>query len=123
MYLCIINKNCMSKRILKVGDDIFYEKDGKFYNDIVADVLTTDEGVLYELVDYDWWCVTDSELLDESDERVQNYFCLKKDGIVKLSKVRSWLQSHARDYYESDVWSSFRDEDMVKDLCKAILYG
>ena len=113
----------MSKRILKVGDDIFYEKDGKFYKDIVADVLTTDEGVLYELVDYDWWCVTDGELLDESDERVQNYFCLKKDGIVKLSRVRSWLQSHARDYYESDAWSLFRDRDMVKDLCKAILYG
>lgn len=36
--------------------------------------------------------------------------------------VCGWLQSHATDYYESDGWSSFKDEDMIRDLCKAMLY-
>ena len=113
----------MSKKVLEVKDRIFYEKDGKFYQDAVAEVLTTDEGVLYALEDYYWWCVTEDELLDESDKRVQDCLCLQKDAFVKLSEIRSWLQYHARDYYEADEWSEFKDEDMIKDLCKEILYG
>ena len=108
---------------LKVGDRIFYQKNGEFYVDKIADILSTKEGILYELVDYDWWCVTEDELLDESDERVRDYMCMSKDGMVKLSDVRSWLSYNARSYYESDSWSSFKDEDMVKDLCKAMLYN
>lgn len=107
---------------LKKGNTIFYQKNGEFYIDKVADVLTTEEGTLYELVNDDWWCVTDDEILDETDERVKDYMSLKKDGMVELSKIRDWLTYHARDYYESDSWSQFKDEDMIKDLCKAMLY-
>ena len=107
---------------MKIGDKIFYQKNGEFYIDRVADIVKTDEGTLYELVDYDWWCVTEDEILDESDERVRDYVCLEKDGIVKLSRVRNWLNYHARDYYEADSWSLFKSEDMIKDLCKAMLY-
>ena len=107
---------------LKKGDRIFYQKNGEFFIDKVADILTTDEGSLYELVDDNWWCVTDDEILDESDYRVQNYMSMKKDKMVKLSDVREWLQYNARKYYESDSWSSFEDEDMIRDLCKSMLY-
>jgi hypothetical protein len=107
---------------MKIGDRIFYQKNGEFYIDRIADIIRTDEGTLYELVDYDWWCVTEDEILGESDERVRDYVCLEKDGLVKLSRVRNWLDYHARDYYESDSWSLFRSEDMIKDLCKAMLY-
>ena len=108
---------------LKIGDRIFYEKNGNFYDDRVADVLSTDEGTLYELVEDDFWCVAEDELVDESDERVRDILSLEKDGMIKLSCVRGWLQSHATDYYESDGWSNFKDENMIKDLCKAMLYG
>lgn len=47
---------------------------------------------------------------------------LVKDDMVKLSDVRDWLKCYARDYYESDSWSSFNDDDMIRDLCKAMLY-
>ena len=114
--------NVMNKKTLKVGDKIFYEKDGEFYQDIVTEVLTTDEGSLYSLKDYDWWVVTDNEILDESDKRVQRVLCKSKDKMVSLSEVRSWLRSHARNYYESDSWSSFKDEDMIDDLCITMLY-
>ena len=107
---------------MKIGDRIFYQKNGEFYIDRIADIVRTDEGTLYELVDYDWWCVTEDEILGESDERVRDYVCLEKDGLIKLSRVRNWLDYHARDYYESDSWSLFRSEDMIKDLCKAMLY-
>lgn len=107
---------------LKPGDKIFYQKNNQFYVDRIADVVSTDEGTLYELVDYDWWCVTDDEILDESDERVRDYLCLEKDAMVKLSDVRDWLICNARSYYESDEWSSFRSKDMIKDLCKDMLY-
>jgi hypothetical protein len=107
---------------MKIGDRIFYQKNGEFYLDRIADIIKTDEGTLYELVDYDWWCVTEDEILGESDERVRDYVCLEKDGLIKLSRVRNWLDYHARDYYESDSWSLFRSEDMIKDLCKAMLY-
>ena len=107
---------------LKKGDRIFYQKNGEFFIDKVADILTTDEGSLYELVDDNYWCVTDNEMLDESDYRVQNYMSMKKDKMVKLSDVREWLQYNARKYYESDSWSSFDEEDMIRDLCKSMLY-
>lgn len=109
--------------IMKIGDKIFYEKDGIFYSDVVAEVLTTEEGTLYGLVYDDWWCVTEDELLDESDERVQKVMCKSKDKMVSLSEVRSWLKYHANNYYEGDGWSSFKDEEMIDDLCIAMLYN
>ena len=107
---------------IEKGNRIFYQKNGEFYVDIVADVLSTEEGSLYELVDYDWWCVTEDEILDESDERVRDYMCMSKDAMVRLSDVRDWLRYHALDYYEPYSWSSFKDEEMIKDLCKSMLY-
>lgn len=108
---------------MKVGDIIFYQKDGTFYIDRIADIVTSDEGTLYELADYNWWCVTEDEVLDESDERVRNYMCMTKDTMVRLSDVRNWLNSHSWNYYESDGWSEFKPKDMIKDLCKVMLYG
>ena len=107
---------------MKIGDRIFYEKNGEFYTDRIADIEIIDGNSIYELVDYDWWCVTEDELLDESDERVRDYMCLKKDKMIKLSDVRNWLEYHARTYYESDSWSLFKSDEMIKDLCKAMLY-
>ena len=108
--------------MLEKGDRIFYEKDGEFYVDRIADIVSTDEGTLYELVYNDFLCVSEDEVLDERDERVRDIVCLERDAMVRLSDVRSWLQSHATDYYESDEWSQFKDEDMIKDLCKAMIY-
>lgn len=107
---------------LNIGDKIFYQKGKEFYVDMVADVLSTEEGTLYELVDNNFWCVEEKELLDETDERVRDYLCMSKDTIVKLSDVRNWLNCNALDYYESDVWSQFKYEEMIKDLCKSMLY-
>ena len=109
-------------KMLKIGDRIFYQKNGYFYIDTVSEVLSTDEGILYQPKDYNFWCVTEDEILDETDERVRDYMCLEKDAMVKLSDVRSWLRYHARNYYEADEWSNFKDEDMIKDLCKSMLY-
>lgn len=108
---------------MEIGDRIFYQKNGEFYIDRVADIITTDEGTLYELEDYNWWCVAEDEVLNNSDERVRDYLCLREDKMVKLSEVRSWLDSYARNYYESDSWSEFKSDDMIKDLCKTLLYG
>ena len=108
---------------LKIGDRIFYQKNGEFYADIISESITGDGETLYVPVEYDWWCITEDELLDESDERVRDYMCLRKDGMVKLSDVRRWLESHARTYYESDSWSSFKSDEMIKDLCKTMLYS
>lgn len=107
---------------MKIGDRIFYQKDGEFYFDKIADIEIIDGKFIYELVDNDWWCVTEDELLGESDERVRDYMCLRKDGIIKLSDVRRWLKSYARTYYEPDSWSLFKSDEMIKDLCKAMLY-
>lgn len=109
--------------MLQIGDRIYYQKNNDFYVDRVAEVVIVDGSPLYSLMDYDWWCVTEDELLDESDDRVRDYVCLEKDGMVKLSDVRSWLNYHARNYYESDSWSYFDDEQMIKDLCKDMLYN
>jgi len=109
--------------MLNVGDRIYYQKNNDFFVDRVTEVVIIDGSPLYSLMDYDWWCVTEDELLDESDDRVRDYVCLEKDALVKLSEVRSWLHNYARNYYESDVWSSFNDKDMIKDLCKSMLYN
>ena len=42
--------------------------------------------------------------------------------MVKLSDVRAWLEYYARTYYEADSWSEFKSDEMIKDLCKAMLY-
>lgn len=109
--------------MLQVGDRIYYQKNNDFYVDRVTEVVIVDGSPLYSLMDYDWWCVTEDELLDESDERVRDYVCLEKDCFVKLSDVRSWLHNYARNYYEADCWSLFKDKEMIKDLCKAMLYN
>ena len=109
--------------MLQVGDRIYYQKNNNFYVDRVTEVVIVYGSPLYSLMDYDWWCVTENELLDESDDRVRDYVCLEKDGFVKLSAVRSWLHNYARNYYEPDEWSSFNDKDMIKDLCKDMLYN
>ena len=107
---------------MKIGDIICYQKNGEFYVDRIADIEIIDGKPIYELADYNWWCVTEDELLDESDERVRDYMCLKKDKMIKLSDAREWLESYARTYYESDSWSLFKSDEMIKDLCKAMLY-
>lgn len=107
---------------MKIGDRIFYQKDGDFYVDEIANIEIIDGKSIYELIERDWWCVAEDELLDESDEKVRNYMALVKDDMVKLSDVRDWLNYHARDYYESDTWSSFYNDEMIRDLCKAMLY-
>lgn len=107
---------------MKIGDRIFYQKNGEFYVDRIADIEIIDGNSIYELVDYDWWCVTEDELLDELDERVRDYMCMSKDAMIRLSDVRDWLRYHALDYYESDCWSSFKSDEMIKDLCKTMLY-
>lgn len=98
---------------LEVGDRIFYQKNGEFYVDRIADILYTKEGTLYELVDYDWWCVTEDELLDESDERVRDYICLEKDAMVKLSDVRHLLEKIADIFVISGY--NVRDDFYIKD--------
>lgn len=107
---------------MKIGDRIFYRKDGKFYVDKIANIEIIDGKSIYEPVEHDWWCVTEDELLDESDEEVRNYMALVKDDMVKLSDVRDWLKFYARDYYESDCWSLFKSDEMIRDLCKDMLY-
>ena len=109
--------------MLQVGDRIYYQKNNNFYVDRVTEVVIVDGSPLYSLMDYDWWCVTENELLDESDDRVRDYICLEKDGFVKLSAVRSWLHNYARNYYKPDEWSEFKDKEMIKDLCKDMLYN
>ena len=109
--------------MLHVGDRIYYQKNNVFYVDRVTEVVIVDGSPIYSLKDYDWQCVTEDEILDETDERVRDYMCLEKDAMVKLSDVRSWLRYHARNYYGADEWSEFKDDDMIKDLCKAMLYN
>ena len=121
-YTTIEQRRKLRNKFMKIGDKIFYEKNGEFYIDRIADIEIINGKSIYELVDYDWWCVTEEELLDESDERVREYMCMTKDAMIKLSDVRNWLRYNALNYYESDGWSLFKDEDMVKDLCKAMLY-
>ena len=40
---------------MKIGDRIFYQKNGEFYIDRIADIETIDGNSIYELVDNDWW--------------------------------------------------------------------
>lgn len=109
---------------LKKGDRIFFHKNGEFFIDKVRDMVTIDGKTVYELKDNDWWCVTEDEIVDESnDERVRDIICTEKDAMVKLSDVRSWLNYNAYNYYEADCWSFFDYERMIKDLCKYMLYG
>ena len=42
--------------------------------------------------------------------------------MIKISDVRRWLESYSRTYYESDSWSLFKSDEMIKDLCKSMLY-
>lgn len=108
---------------LKRGDRIFYQNDGELCVDIVTDILSTEEGTLYEIQEDSYLCVSEEDVLDESDERVRNILSMEKDTTVKLSEIRNWLATHARSYYYSDSWSLFKSEEMIRDLCKAMIYG
>ena len=70
---------------MKIGDKIFYRKDGKFYVDEIANIEIIDGKSIYEPNYRNWWSVTEDELLDESDEEVRNYMALVKDDMVKLN--------------------------------------
>jgi len=53
---------------------------------------------------------------------VRKVLAQTKDKMISLSEVRSWLKSYARDYYEADEWSEFKDDEMINDLCYDMLY-
>lgn len=107
---------------LKVGDKIFFIYDGKFQVDSVKEVILVDGKQLITPKYWDWIAISEEELLDETDDRVKDILCLSKDKYIKLSEARSWLQSHLLDYYESDEWSSFNNEEAIRDFCKAMIY-
>ena len=108
--------------MLKIGDTIFFEKYGAVYHATVTEVQTIDGITLYACTDNVWSIVDESEVLDDTDKRVRKVLAQTKDKIISLSKVRSWLTYNARNYYESDEWSEFKDEDMINDLCYDMLY-
>lgn len=108
--------------MLNIGDTIFFEKYGDFYQATVTEVQTIDGVTLYACTDNIWSIVDESEVLDDTDKRVRKILAQTKDKLISLSEVRSWLKSYARNYYEADEWSDFKDEDMINDLCYDMLY-
>lgn len=109
--------------MLKIGDTIFFEKYGDFYQSTVTEVQTIDGVTLYACTDNTWSIVDESEVLDDTDKRVRKVLAQTKDKMISLSEVRSWLKSYARSYYEADEWSNFKDEDMINDLSYDMLYN
>jgi hypothetical protein len=105
----------------EVGDLIFFEINGTFYIDRIKELVEIDGKILVTPSDCDWLALREEDLLDENDIRVKEYNALHKDAFIKLSDARRWLQYHLIDYYESDSWSSFDDEQAVKDFCIAML--
>jgi len=105
----------------KVGDLIFFEINGSFYIDRIKELVEIDGKILITPSDWDCLTLMEEDLLDENDIRVKEYNALHKDAFIKLSDARSWLQYHLIDYYESDEWSNFDDEQAVKDFCIAML--
>lgn len=108
--------------MLKIGDTIFFEKYGDFYQAKVTEVQTIDGVTLYACNNDIWSIVDESEVLDDTDKRVRKVLAQTKDKMISLSEVRSWLKYNARDYYEADEWSEFKDDEMINDLCYAMLY-
>ena len=45
---------------MKIGDRIFYQKNGEFYIDKIADIEIIDGNTIYEPKYNDWWCVTEN---------------------------------------------------------------
>jgi hypothetical protein len=90
---------------------------------ILLEISMKSDNVCYTPEDYDWWAISEDELVPDTDERVRNINCLIEDKMVNLSEIRQWLSFHARNYYESDSWSSFDSEQMIIDLCKHMLYN
>ena len=65
--------------MLKIGDTIFFEKYGDFYQATVTEVQTIDGVTLYACTDDVWSIVDESEVLDDTDKRVRK--CLHKQKI------------------------------------------
>jgi len=105
----------------KVGDLIFFDFHGSFEVDKIKELVEIDGETLINPSYWDNLVLTEKDLLDDNDIRVKEYNALHKDAVIKLSDARRWLQSYLRNYYESDSWSSFDDEQAVKDFCIAML--
>lgn len=106
----------------KVGDLIFFDFHGSFQIDRIKELVEIDGETLINPSYWDNLVLTEKDLLDDNDIRVKEYNALHKDAVIKLSDARRWLQYHLRDYYESDSWSSFDDEQAVKDFSIAMLH-
>lgn len=105
----------------KVGDLIFFEFHGSFEVDRIKELVEIDGETLINPSYWDNLVLTEKDLLDDNDIRVKEYKALHNDAVIKLSDARRWLQHHLIDYYESDEWSDFNDEQAVKDFCIAML--
>ena len=110
-------------KTIKEGDKIFFEIDGRFEKDVAKEVVEVDGHIIITPKYYDWLVLTEKDLLDDTDKRVQEEKALKTEKLVSLDKVRSWLDYNAYNYYEADEWSSFDKEKMIRDLCMAMVYG
>ena len=105
----------------KVGDLIFFDFHGSFQIDKIKELVEIDGETLINPLYWDNLVLTEKDLLDDNDIRVKEYNALHNDAVIKLSDARRWLQYHLTDYYESDEWSDFNDEQAVKDFCIAML--
>ncbi len=106
----------------KVGDLIFFDFHGSFQIDRIKELVEIDGETLINPSYWDNIVLTEKDLLDDNDIRVKEYNALHNDAVIKLSDARRWLQHHLIDYYESDEWSNFDDEQAVKDFCMAMLW-
>ena len=105
----------------KVGDLIFFDFHSSFQIDRIKELVEIDGETLINPSYWDNIVLTEKDLLDDNDIRVKEFNALHKDAVIKLSDARRWLQCHLTDYYESDEWSDFNDEQAVKDFCIAML--
>lgn len=110
-------------KTIKEGDNIFFEIDGCFEKDVAKEVVEVDGHILITPEYYDWLVLTEKDLLDDTDKRVQEEKALESKKLVSLDEVRSWLSYNAYNYYESDTWSSFDKDKMIRDLCVAMVYS
>lgn len=75
--------------MLNIGDTIFFEKYGDFYQATVTEVQTIDGVTLYACTDNIWSIFDESEVLDDTDKRVRKILAQTKDKLISLSEVRS----------------------------------
>ena len=105
---------------MKKGDLIFFEYDGDLRIDRINEIIEVDGNLLITPDQWDWVTLTEDDLLDDTDIRVQEYYALNNDKVIKLSDARNWLEYHSRAYYEASEWSKFDDEQLLKDFCMAM---